>query len=175
MIYIATVVGRNRRVYSRVYKRNNGNIERMAEHYRQMEKEKSSYEGFRVTGLQEIGPFEGNGVCTRVFQVQYEAAPVPQIINISVDENDYDPEFSRDGGSYRQPHTVIEFSDGSVMEIDDSSCGDFGSRIDVRCGDRAAHYGTMLSDQEFWSDFHESDIPMLRAVYERTGYRIPVM
>ena len=71
MVYVATVIGRNRRVYSRVYKRNSDHIKRMAEHYRQMEAEKSAREGFRVTGMTELEPHESNGVCTRVFKVEY--------------------------------------------------------------------------------------------------------
>ena len=71
MVYVATVIGRNRRVYSRVYKRNSDHITRMAEHYRQMEAEKSAREGFRVTGMTELEPHESNGVCTRVFKIEY--------------------------------------------------------------------------------------------------------
>lgn len=71
MEHIVTVVGRNRRVYTRVYKRDSNRITRMAEHYYQMEAQKSAREGFRVTGMTEIGPIERDGVCIRVFRIQY--------------------------------------------------------------------------------------------------------
>lgn len=97
------------------------------------------------------------------------------IIDIRVFENDYDPNLCCDGGSYYQPVTEIEFSDGSVMVIDDTSCGDFGSRIYVSYVDKTANYGSMLDEDQEWSGFTESDIPMLNLVYERTGYWIPTM
>ena len=52
MEIVAVVVGRNRRVYARVYKRNNPDrIGKMVAHYMASEREKSAPEGFRVVGV----------------------------------------------------------------------------------------------------------------------------
>ena len=72
MEYVVVVVGRNRRVYTRVYKRDNPNrIENMVVHYMASEREKSTPEGFMVVGVdmdRTTNPYH------RVFRIQY--API---------------------------------------------------------------------------------------------------
>lgn len=67
--YLVSVIGRKRRVYSRIYQRNNDRITKMVEHYRQMEMEKSAREGFKVTNVIDESPNEH----VRVFRIEYEA------------------------------------------------------------------------------------------------------
>ena len=40
-----------------------------------------------------------------------------------------DPDKANNGGGYSQPHIVLEFSDGIIADILDTSCGEFGSRV----------------------------------------------
>ena len=63
---LAVVVGRNRRVYSRVYKMVN-RIEAFSKHYYEMEKEKSRDEGFRPVNM-KVKEYKD----TVVFRIQYE-------------------------------------------------------------------------------------------------------
>lgn len=67
--HLAVVIGRNRRVYSRVYKMVN-RIDGFAKHYLEKEKYDCEYkhEGFRPTGLTLEKPTE----TMWVFRVQYE-------------------------------------------------------------------------------------------------------
>ena len=66
-VFLAVVIGRNRRVYARTYKRNNSYITKMANHYKQMEVQKSACEGFRVVGMTDESPNEN----MRIFRIQY--------------------------------------------------------------------------------------------------------
>lgn len=94
----------------------------------------------------------------------------------SQQNNFYDPRFACNGGGYDQPLIVVEFDDGAVFEIDDTSCGDFGSRIRVTAeigGKKfCAVYGTMLGYAD--SNFGESEIPYLDLIAEKVGYGIPL-
>ena len=93
----------------------------------------------------------------------------------------YDPENARNGGGYSQPEIVITFDDGRAMIIQDTSCGEFGTRI--RAGYyatktlaslAACYYGSMVDvpDSSFLRFVHGG---MLRLVREATGYNIPTM
>lgn len=96
---------------------------------------------------------------------------------------EYDAAMSNDGGSYFQPgyECVARFG---KLSIDDSSCGDFGSRISATIFDAdgvelaCANWGSMLSSGEkytnadygndvvrFWCDF----------AWSHLGYCIPVV
>lgn len=65
---LAVVIGRNRRVYARIYKMTN-RIEGFSEHYYKREIEKSREEGFRPIGMN----LEKPNNTTWVYRVQYEA------------------------------------------------------------------------------------------------------
>ena len=73
-------------------------------------------------------------------------------VSTVIEYANYDPDKSNNGGSYYQPLIVCE-SGSDVFIIEDTSCGDFGTRISVRlsCKDAPADsvdatYGTMVSD-----------------------------
>ena len=92
---------------------------------------------------------------------------------------EYDLSKSHDGGSYRQPSYCGEFSDGTKCFIEDTSCGDFGTRIFVELeypdGKKySSYYGSMLSQDEKYSDFTEEDVPYLRLIQEELGYHAPL-
>lgn len=68
--HLAIVVGRNRRVYARIYKgipSLEKNIRRMSEHYLASEREKSASEGFAPDGMTLERPND----TTWVFRVSY--------------------------------------------------------------------------------------------------------
>ena len=69
--HIAIVVGRNRRIYARVYKettRMEDFIKRFSEHYMESERCKSRIEGFVPSGMTLTRPDE----TTWVFRVEYQ-------------------------------------------------------------------------------------------------------
>ena len=51
------------------------------------------------------------------------------IISVKRECEEFDPRFSRNGGSYEQPFYTARFSDGTIVTIDDCQCGDFGGEI----------------------------------------------
>lgn len=65
---LAVVIGRNRRVYARIYKRISC-IEGFSKHYYESEIRKSYDEGFRPVGMKLDKPND----TTWVYHVQYEA------------------------------------------------------------------------------------------------------
>lgn len=75
---------------------------------------------------------------------------------------DYDERYSHDGGSYYQPvHNVGWFFSGDyyTLTVDDTSCGDFGSRINAQLCIKgrkiaSAAYGSMdESGLDEYTDF----------------------
>lgn len=67
---------------------------------------------------------------------------------IEVVHNDYDTSKSRNGGSYHQPDYHFTY-EGTKGFLSDSSCGDFGGRFELNCGDMYAVWGDMLpADQQ---------------------------
>lgn len=87
----------------------------------------------------------------------------------------YSPETCHNGGGYYQPRIIIEFDDGISVVIDDTSCGDFGSRIRAAvCMNGEEVYtgawGSMLGEWEWGSDIPDS--PRLAMVEAVTGYHI---
>ena len=65
------------------------------------------------------------------------------------------------------------------MSIEDTSCGDFGTRISAIAkqsgSDRklSAYWGSMIPQHLRYSEFTEEDVRMLDDVYALTGYNIP--
>ena len=79
-------------------------------------------------------------------------------INIEEKETNehYDSERCHNGGGYHQPCIVATLMSGMQMEIDDSSCGEFGSRVDIilRMGDHVFAECTHNSmDRMYYSTF----------------------
>jgi len=75
----------------------------------------------------------------------------------------YDERNSRNGGGYVQPTTVCRNSTGYTMTIDDTSCGDFGRRVNVVLQDPSgypiatAYYGSMIAEDQQHSSFKDDD------------------
>jgi len=85
------------------------------------------------------------------------------IVNIkesNMNEEFYDPERSSNWGGYYQPLIEVAFSDGIQIVIEDTSCGEFGSRIEAYMYDAdnnkiaKAIYGSMSSIYNWSSSFH---------------------
>lgn len=91
----------------------------------------------------------------------------------------YNPQQCHDGGGYYQPLIVITFDDGSVLTIDDDSCGDFGSRISAYYNDASGnlicdcYYGGMIDAYQWHSSFTDAHLEMLELVRHELGYNIP--
>lgn len=91
----------------------------------------------------------------------------------------YDPERQNDGGGYSQPkhHFRLRGKYNSATGIiHDTSCGNFGSRILVRIGEKglAAYFGSMVDEPE--SDFsreRESHRQIVELIAWKYGYRVP--
>ena len=85
-------------------------------------------------------------------------------INVTEEYEDYDPRFCCNGGSYYQPHYKAECPElGETLYIEDTSCGDFGSRVHARLakGDETiaeAQYGSMIEDENWYSTFTEDNL-----------------
>lgn len=89
----------------------------------------------------------------------------------------YDERFCRDGGSYYQPTTTITTTSGDTVVIEDTSCGDFGTRIyagiQLAAGDKfCANWGSMEPDRSF-SNIPDNLAPLLDEIQAATGYHIP--
>ena len=69
------------------------------------------------------------------------------------------------GGGYSQIRTEFRFG-GENGIFSDTSCGDFGSRYDLRVGEKSARWGTMLDEWEKFSDFCDSDWELISALAE---------
>lgn len=102
-----------------------------------------------------------------------------KITKLTVTETNpfYDPETCHNGGGYSQPSTYAELSDGTTVDIEDSSCGDFGGRIYavLRKGDNrvTCNYGSMLDTYELdstisWAEWAD----VLELIDEELGYRL---
>ena len=81
-------------------------------------------------------------------------------IAVSCDFEDFEESKSRNGGSYYQPTFKAEI-DGAKLCLEDSSCGDFGTRFFVSVDSHRAHFGTMENDENWYSDLAESDMRLL--------------
>lgn len=87
-----------------------------------------------------------------------------------------DPEKANNGGGYSQPSIEIVFSDGVKCFINDTSCGDFGTRVSacfqIGSDNWVANWGNM-------EDRYESEIPEklfaehIWLIMNQYGYCIP--
>lgn len=90
----------------------------------------------------------------------------------------YNVETASNGGGYDQPYIEVWVEGGCRFIIDDTSCGDFGSRVHARLENadgetiRVANLGDM--EPEFnYSSFESEDIPLLDCIHRLTGYWVP--
>lgn len=89
----------------------------------------------------------------------------------------YNVETASNGGGYDQPYIEVWLEGDRRFIIDDTSCGDFGSRIHARLESadgetlRVANWGTMNPDD--YSKFTAADIPLLDCICRLTGYYVP--
>lgn len=94
---------------------------------------------------------------------------------------DFDPRLSHDGGSYYQPTIrLVCPRTRAELVINDSSCGDFGTRIDVTLLRKgrvvaSASFGTMLDEGMAYSDFRRDRHAFWLREAERVGYSIPTV
>ena len=104
------------------------------------------------------------------------------IVRVSADILDYNPDFYHDGGSYYQPSFRAYCPrKHEELTIDDSSCGDFGTRIYMSLRKRGneiacAYYGSMLGEGMEYSTFSEKRLThnfWLNFCVECLGYYIP--
>ena len=85
-----------------------------------------------------------------------------ELVKVHRSDNDYDPYLCGNGGSYYQPYYFCEIQKKhESFIIDDSSCGDFGTRVLAalyRHGTQvaSAYYGDMLDSGQEYSDFDTS-------------------
>lgn len=102
----------------------------------------------------------------------------------SEEQNDfYDPRKSNNGGGYHQPYYEYELEthDNKIirLEVDDTSCGDFGKRINIRVYDEnddriaCAYYGSMLKENDKYSSFEKDNELHLEIIeiLDECGYR----
>ena len=90
----------------------------------------------------------------------------------------YNPETASNGGGYNQPYIEVWLEGDRRFVIDDTSCGDFGSRVHARLENadreslRVANWGTMEPENNY-SSFTAGDIPLLDCIHRLTGYWVP--
>lgn len=102
---------------------------------------------------------------------------VAEVLGIAETNPHYDERLSANGGGYSQPTTVMRWEDWDVS-IEDTSCGDFGTRIFAVAKQSSgrklsAYWGSMIADDLCYSEFTAADVRMLDDVYALTGYNIP--
>ena len=96
------------------------------------------------------------------------------IIN-RVEQNPFaDPRKANNGGGYLQPRIDFTFR-GIKGFINDTSCGDFGDRIQIVYGDKEYFFDSVSREEEEYSTFSKfkhSDRQVVKKIKEYTGYKI---
>lgn len=87
--------------------------------------------------------------------------------------------FGGNDGNYPQGTISALFGDGTMVFIEDTSCGDFGMRILVKVITRtgsvyAANFGTMLPEEQCYSEIWEDYAGYANAIRDAFGYNIPL-
>lgn len=123
-----------------------------------------------LTAGNDINEEDVEVLCDKIYITEndfdYKFSLVFKIIDMEIN-SDYDERFCRDGGSYYQPFITFAF-DGALGTISDRGCGDFGSRYDIRFGDKV--YSRDDLDNEEFSSFTDEDYILLAALSFCTGY-----
>ena len=99
------------------------------------------------------------------------------IFNITsrVEQNPFvNPRKANNGGGYSQPR--IDFTLRGIKGfINDTSCGDFGDRVEIVYGDKKYYLDSVNREYIEYSDFSKfkySDRQVVKKIKEYTGYRI---
>ena len=96
------------------------------------------------------------------------------IIN-RVEQNPFvNPRKANNGGGYSQPRIDFTFR-GKKGFINDTSCGDFGDRIQIVYGDKEYFFDSVSREEEecsTFSKFKHSDRQVVKKIKEYTGYKI---
>ena len=81
---------------------------------------------------------------------------------------------ANNGGGYLQPRIDFTFK-GVKGFISDTSCGDFGDRVEIVFGNKEYVLDSVSRDYIEYSDFSNkkhSDIEAVKAIKEHTGYKV---
>ncbi len=92
-----------------------------------------------------------------------------------VEQNPFvNPRKANNGGGYSQPR--IDFTLRGIRGfISDTSCGDFGDRVEIVYDDKEYYIDSVSREEEEYSDFSKfkhSDIQAVKEIKEYTGYKI---
>ena len=91
----------------------------------------------------------------------------------------YDLARAWNGGGYSQPTIAALMDDGGILIIEDTSCGEFGSRISAMYASpkgvvTKCRYGSMLSEGDMYSSFSQEEHgELLMLVASELGYHFP--
>lgn len=92
-----------------------------------------------------------------------------------VEQNPFmNPRKANNGGGYSQPRIDFTFK-GVKGFISDTSCGDFGHRIQIVYGNKEYFYDSVSREEEEYSDFSKfkpADIQAVNDIKKYTGYTI---
>ncbi len=92
-----------------------------------------------------------------------------------VEQNPFvDPRKANNGGGYSQPR--IDFTLRGIKGcINDTSCGDFGDRVEIVYGTKIYYFDSVSREEEEYSTFSNkkhSDRQAVKEIKKYTGYRI---
>lgn len=83
----------------------------------------------------------------------------------------YNEKCNNNGGGYHQPLITFVFN-GVEGVIDDTSCGDFGSRYTIKYGRKYYSHDTINGEDDAsnLNPKHPKDKMLIHAIYHNTGY-----
>ena len=96
-------------------------------------------------------------------------------LNSRVEQNPFaNPRKANNGGGYSQPR--IDFTLRGIKGcINDTSCGDFGDRVEIVYGNKKYYFDSVSREEEEYSTFskfNHSDKQAVKEIKKYTGYII---
>ena len=92
-----------------------------------------------------------------------------------IEQNPFaNPARANNGGGYSQPRIDFTFR-GIKGFISDTSCGDFGERLEIVYGNKVYYCDSVSGGNIEYSDFSKfkhNDIQVVKEIEKHTGYRI---
>ena len=90
-----------------------------------------------------------------------------------VEQNPFvDPTKANNGGGYSQPRIDFTFK-GIKGFINDTSCGDFGERLEIAYNDKIYYCDYVSGNNVEYSDFSKvKDSDIVKEIEKHTGYKI---